>query len=115
MKSMRLKAGGSLLLIVVITACAGRTPPVSGTTLRGNVDPGSATAAYMDSIRDDPARLLLFLREMPKGGDLHNHLSGGIYAESMIEWASADGLCLVQRELRLKPPPCRPASGEIPA
>jgi hypothetical protein len=69
----------------------------------------------MDSIRNDPAGLILFLREMPKGGDLHNHLSGGIYAESMIEWAAADGLCLVQRELRLKAPPCRQASGEIPA
>jgi len=52
---------------------------------------------------------------MPKGGDLHNHLGGGIYAESMIAWAGADGLCLVQREFRLKPPPCRQASGEIPA
>ena len=115
MKSMRLKAAGSILLIAAITACAGRAPSVSGTTLRGNVDPENSTAAYMDSIRDDPARLTLFLREMPKGGDLHNHLGGGIYAESMIEWASADGLCLVQREFRLKAPPCRQAAGEIPA
>ena len=42
------------------------------------------------SIRDDPLALLAFLREMPKGGDLHNHLSGAIYAESYLRWAAED-------------------------
>ena len=31
---------------------------------------------------------------MPKGGDLHNHLSGAIYAESYLRWAAEDNLCL---------------------
>src|SRR5208337_283809 len=39
------------------------------------------TAHYMESIRQQPSLLLAFLREMPKGGDLHNHLAGAIYAE----------------------------------
>jgi len=30
---------------------------------------------------------------MPKGGDIHNHLRGAIYAESWLEWAAEDGLC----------------------
>jgi hypothetical protein len=51
------------------------------------------TARYLDSIRDDPARLLLFLRELPKGGDIHTHLSGAIYAETYIDWAAQAGLC----------------------
>ncbi len=25
------------------------------------------------------------MHELPKGGDLHNHLGGAVYAESMIE------------------------------
>ncbi|HET9835811.1 MAG TPA: adenosine deaminase [Rhodanobacteraceae bacterium] len=35
-----------------------------------------------------------FLAAMPKGGDLHNHLSGAVYAESWIAQAAADGLCV---------------------
>ena len=35
-----------------------------------------------------------FLQRMPKGGDLHNHLSGAVYAESFIRWAVQDGLCV---------------------
>lgn len=30
---------------------------------------------------------------MPKGGDIHTHLRGAIYAESWLEWAAEDGLC----------------------
>ena len=33
------------------------------------------------------------LEAMPKGGDLHNHLTGAVYAESFIEWAAEDGIC----------------------
>ncbi len=31
---------------------------------------------------------------MPKGGDLHNHLGGAIYAEDLIDFAAGDKLCL---------------------
>src|SRR5258708_6595213 len=37
-----------------------------------------ATAARLNAVRGDSARLLEFLRAMPKGGDLHNHLSGAV-------------------------------------
>jgi adenosine deaminase len=52
------------------------------------------TAAYFDSVRNQPSLLLDFLHRMPKGADLHNHLSGAIYAESFIQWAVQDGLCV---------------------
>jgi len=64
------------------------------------------TARYMDSIRNNPELLLPFLREMPKGADLHNHLSGGIYAESYIDWAASDGLCVDRTTSALIAPPC---------
>jgi len=38
-------------------------------------------------------RLRQFMEEFPKGGDIHTHLRGAIYAESWLEWAAADGLC----------------------
>ena len=49
---------------------------------QSRLTPEQRTARYMDSVRTQPPLLLAFLRRMPKGGDLHNHLSGAIYAES---------------------------------
>src|SRR6266480_4632689 len=56
--------------------------------------PEAATARRFAAIKGNPSLLLAFLREMPKGGDLHNHLSGSIYAESYLRWAAEDKLCL---------------------
>ena len=38
------------------------------------------TARYLESVRKQPPLLLAFVRDLPKGGDLHNHLDGAIYA-----------------------------------
>ncbi len=72
----------------------------------------AATIRRFNAIRHNPALLLPFLREMPKGGDLHNHLSGAIYAESYLRWSAEDGLCLAIATLSLVPGPCDPASGK---
>jgi hypothetical protein len=63
-------------------------------------------AKYMESVRHEPGALLAFLREMPKGGDLHNHLSGSIYAESWIDFAAEDNLCVDRTTSILSAPPC---------
>jgi len=34
------------------------------------------------------------MQSLPKGGDLHNHLDGAIYAETWLDWAAEDGLCV---------------------
>jgi hypothetical protein len=52
------------------------------------------TAKYMESVRHQPELLLPFLQAIPKGGDLHVHLFGAIYAESFIDWASENALCV---------------------
>ena len=64
------------------------------------------TSKYMESIRRQPPLLLAFLREMPKGGDLHNHLSGAIYAEDLIDFAASDNLCVDRTSSHLIAPPC---------
>jgi len=66
-------------------------------SLKGIAAPLSAedkTAEYFTSIKKQPAFLRLFLQQFPKGGDLHNHLDGAVYAESYLEWAKADGVCI---------------------
>ncbi len=51
------------------------------------------TSQYFDSIKNDSSELLAFLENMPKGGDLHNHLAGAIYPEELIAIAKNDKLC----------------------
>lgn len=46
--------------------------------------PAQATAQFLDSIRSNRAALTAFFQQMPKGGDLHHHFSGSIYAESFV-------------------------------
>src|SRR5215475_1983201 len=63
-------------------------------------------ARYFESVRTQPLLLHAFLQAMPKGGDLHNHLSGAVYAESFIKWAADGGLCVDPTTLYLSAPPC---------
>jgi adenosine deaminase len=74
----------------------------------------AATARYLASIRNNPSLLLAFLTEMPKGGDLHNHLSGAIYAESYLRWAAEDGLCMITATLSIAGGACDAAAGRLP-
>lgn len=65
-------------------------------------------AQKLDSIRDNPAELRAFLAQMPKGADLHNHLSGAVYAETYLRKAAEDNLCVDMSTLSLtasKEPP----------
>jgi adenosine deaminase len=64
------------------------------------------TGRYLASIHQNASLLLAFLREMPKGGDLHNHLAGAIYAENWIDYAVQDNLCVDRSTSGLLPPPC---------
>src|ERR1700759_2854639 len=42
---------------------------------------------YFQKIRNNEAELTAFISQMPKGGDLHNHYSGALYAETYFNWA----------------------------
>ena len=52
------------------------------------------TARYLTAIRDEPRTLRLFLKAMPKGADLHNHLSGAVPTETLLRFAVEDRLCI---------------------
>src|SRR5208337_2600184 len=87
-----------LLGLIVPAATLAATRPVASDEAR--------TARYFESIRKNPNLLLAFLREMPKGGDLHNHLTGSTYAESYIQWGADDGDCVDPKTLYFTAPPC---------
>ncbi|MCU1298084.1 MAG: adenosine deaminase, partial [Acidobacteriaceae bacterium] len=61
--------------------CLGLSLSTQFSSAQANNSAEQRTSRYMDSVRHQPPVLLAFLRDMPKGGDLHNHLSGAIYAE----------------------------------
>jgi adenosine deaminase len=81
----------------------------------GSPTPEQRTARRFAALRGSPPELLAFLLRMPKGGDLHTHLSGAVYAESYVQWAAASGLCIEQPGLALSSPPCDPDTGRLPA
>ena len=64
------------------------------------------TAAVFEAVKSDPNFLRVFLRELPKGGDLHNHLSGTPYAEEFLDWAATRNFCVDPEALTFVAPPC---------
>ncbi len=111
-----LRPGARALLAAGAAACLAGAPP----SLAFDSAPPTPrvaeqrTVAYFERVKADPNRLVPFLRAMPKGGDLHNHASGAVYAESYLRWAVEDGLCVDPAELALKPLPCDTAAGRPP-
>ena len=98
---MRLTAACSVLVLVISALAASQTAE-------------QKTARYLDSIRKQPSLLLALLHDMPKGGDLHVHLTGAIYAEDMIDWAASDNFCIDRTTSRLLGPPCDPCERYTP-
>jgi adenosine deaminase len=99
-------------LLAMLVSLLLMSVPITHAQLRGGT-PEQRTARYYDSIRDRPPQLLAFLRRMPKGADLHNHLSGAIYAESYIQWAADLGLCVNQSTMSFAT--CDQSSNQVPA
>jgi len=54
-------------------------------------DEAGAVRAFDRAKRTEP-ELIAFLKRMPKGGDLHNHVSGAVYADFMLDAAVRKGL-----------------------
>jgi len=101
-RAIFVKIAGPLAL-VLFWALASIAQPI-GKQIAGAMQE-RRTARYFESIRNSPPQQLAFLLKMPKGGDLHSHLSGAIYAESYIEWAADSGLCVNNETMALSPPP----------
>ncbi|HEX5724570.1 MAG TPA: hypothetical protein VFX98_03845, partial [Longimicrobiaceae bacterium] len=103
----RLRPAALALILAAAAVPAGAQPAASAAEAR--------TARYLEAVRDRPPLLVAFLRELPKGGDLHSHLSGAVYAESYLRWAAEDSLCIAVVELVVAWPPCTSDPDTIPA
>jgi adenosine deaminase len=78
-----------LLLPVLVRAQTAAKEPAAAA---GSAEQRAARA--YEAARANPLDLEAFLAGMPKGADLHYHLTGGVYAETFIREAAEDGLCV---------------------
>jgi adenosine deaminase len=71
-----------------------------------------AAADAFEAARGNHTDLRAFLQRMPKGGDLHTHLSGAVYAERFVGWAAekqAQGeMCASLADVLVAKPHCDP-------
>ncbi len=98
----------TLACLVLFAALAGLTtllPATTGANVKG-------AAKRLKAVKTDPAKLRQFLRNMPKGTDLHTHLSGAVYAESLVRWGAEDGKCVDTVTMIAGYPPC--VAGQVP-
>jgi adenosine deaminase len=95
--------------LIVVLSC--------GLTLSAQTKSEQRAATYFELIRKSPPKQMAFLLKMPKGADLHNHLSGAIYAERYIEWAAEKGLCVNNTTMSLAVPasPSKCTAEQTPA
>lgn len=82
------------------------------------------TSRALETRRKNPLALHAMLEQMPKGADLHMHLSGAIYAETFLRDAAADLLCVNLAKVKFEknvgtsksvPPEAVCADGSVPA
>jgi adenosine deaminase len=79
---------------------------------------GSRMDRRLAEIRKNRLELYAFLYKMPKGADLHNHLSGAIYAEDFLTAAIEERLCIDKTALALTARPAGSvgcAAGQVEA
>ena len=99
-ESLRSRAltSASLLLLSTLTL-------MPALLLAQGPTPGEQNAVRAFEVaKSDKANALAleaFLAKMPKGGDLHMHLSGAVYAETFLKEAAADNLCVSPKALSL--------------
>src|SRR5580693_8725561 len=94
--------GGAGVTLAVLAGCGPR-PNSQGTFTKAEA---RTALIYEANLHQGPEALRAFLVDFPKGADLHVHLSGAVYAETLIRDAAQDGLCVDPAALKLVKPPC---------
>lgn len=87
-----------IVLSLVVASSRAQTEPSSNlnaTNSEHRAELGLAAA------KSSPLAIRVWLHNMPKGGDLHNHIFGAIYAETWIKDAVDDHMCIDTATLTL--------------
>jgi adenosine deaminase len=110
----RFRAVRAVTALLLLSALTTRIPHAAQTTFPSEM---RAARAFDEARKLGPPALRAFLVRMPKGADLHMHLSGAVYAETFIREAGEDGICvnaaLLSMDANSHAPDC--PAGESPA
>ena len=86
------------LALSVLTGAAQAKGPVTNNE--------AATARYFAQLVGghdaQQSALTMFFSQMPKGGDLHHHYSGALYAEQYVDFLDKQGLCVNTTSYRIE-------------
>lgn len=93
----------SSVMIALALAGSAADGSAKGPAPKGNE---AATAHYLAGLVAGPApqlaELTMFFSQMPKGGDLHHHYSGALYAEQYVDFLDKQGLCVNKQSYRIE-------------
>ena len=85
----------NLALLAMLLVCASALAQSAKTSAAGKQPSAEQRAEHaLQAARANPLDLYAFLYRMPKGADLHVHLTGAVYAETFIKDGAEDGLCI---------------------
>ena len=95
---MKIKPG-CFIMAMALAGTVHAKPPLA-------VNNEAATARHLATLvagaEPKTAELTMFFSQMPKGGDLHHHYSGAIYAEQYIAWLDALNYCVDKQSYRIE-------------
>ena len=90
-----------LVILVALTGCRWVEAPVEARADHGD---DRHASEWLETHRNEPPMVRAFVQRMPKGADLHNHLSGSVYAEAYVRWGAAADYSLDPETNALVPP-----------
>ncbi|WP_109095862.1 adenosine deaminase [Azospirillum sp. TSH64] len=113
MLDVRITKNVTALLAATLLLAGCATAEMGGGSAGGGADAGgSAAARRFQAVRTSPPELRAFLYRMPKGADLHSHLTGAAYAETYMRMAADAGLCFDVKALTLVAPTAQAPCGD---
>jgi adenosine deaminase len=95
----------ALFTVAATIAASAQTPPLTPAEVR-------VTHSFTAAKELGPGELYALLQPMPKGADLHMHLSGAVYAETFIADGIQQGLCVDPNALKFTPPAAHPTADD---
>ena len=101
---MQIRSRRPALVVGMLAVLAGAATSVHA---KGPSNPNeAATARYFAQLVGghdaQESALTMFFSQMPKGGDLHHHYSGAIYAEQYVDFLDKQGLCVNKVTYRIE-------------
>lgn len=99
---MQKKLSSLLIALAFAAAPVAAKEPSTATRQANEAATARHYAALVAGAEPKLAELTMFFTQMPKGGDLHHHYSGAIYAEQYVDFLDKQGLCVNKQTYRIE-------------